>query len=439
MGKRRLKYYRVSTHENEHFSDANRAKSFGRCQLVQSYILEKTGKNRSRKQVSSHLQRLKKIHKDNPASLSCIVIVARCLLIPLLVSPLFSERSQPPPEHFSAPQAIAMASQDVFTNISVSTRHLKSDLDLAVNLQNTDTDNSSAFSYASEASSFNDSSSNRDALNLSTNFHDQASFFSQEFLSPVPQDTLHPSDSDYLSEFQDALLFKDAINEGFRVGSAFNTSAFSISMRHLASKLPIQGRLVDSGPTTHFSRALHSPGFQPTHQWISHDSLLDGVPCNSLLASAHEAFHTPLLPLQSIPPENRLNHGLASEWTWPQNPDIPLGPREGTYGEVRLRYPTAMYQYNPTYPEMRVNVPESDGSPSESEVSRLPRGISYSHAITSPATVSESGCPIDLSRQSSESSENLASPLVIRPTPVYPVSYIHSNIHSDDHTLAPSL
>lgn len=432
MGKRRLKYYRVSTHENEHFSDANRAKSFGRCQLIQSYILEKTGKNRSRKQVSSHLQRLKKIHKDNPASLSCIVIVARCLLISLLVSPLFSERSQPPPEQCSAPQAIAMASQDVFTNISVSTRHLESDLDLAVNLRNMDTDNSSMFSYASEASPFKDSSSNRDAPNLSTNFHDQPSFFPQEFFSPVPQGILHPSDSDYLSELQDALLFKDAINEGFRAGSAFNTSAFSISMRRLASKLPIQGRLVDSGPGTHFSRAFHSPGFQPTHQWISHDSLLDGVSCNSLLAPAHEAFHTPFLHLQSIPPEKQLNPGLTSEWMSLQNPDIPLGPREGAYGELHLRY-------HPTCPEMRVNAPESDGSLSESQVSRLPRGISYSYAITSPVTVSESvsnGCPIE---QSPESSQNLASPLVIRPTPVYPVSYIHPNIHSDGRMSTPRL
>ena len=74
MGKRRLKYYRVSTHGNEDFLDTKRAKSFGRCQLIQSYILEKTGKNRSRKQVSSHLQRLKKIHKDNPASLSCTIM-----------------------------------------------------------------------------------------------------------------------------------------------------------------------------------------------------------------------------------------------------------------------------------------------------------------------------------------------------------------------------
>ena len=100
----------------------------------------------------------------------------------------------------------SMSSQDTSTNTSVSTRHLKSDPDLPINLQNTDTGalSSSTFSYGSEASSLN-----------STSF-----FFPQEFLSPVPQQclasALHPSDSDYLSELRDVLLSKDAMNEGFR-------------------------------------------------------------------------------------------------------------------------------------------------------------------------------------------------------------------------------
>ncbi|KAG8217465.1 TEA/ATTS domain family-domain-containing protein [Butyriboletus roseoflavus] len=429
MGKRRLKYYRVSMHENEHLSDGNRSKSFGRCQLIQSYILEKTGKNRSRKQVSSHLQRLKKIHKDNPA-----------------MRPLFSERSQPPSEHFSAPQAIS--SQDIFANISFSTRHLKSDFGLTVSLQNADTsaDTSSMFSCASEASSLNGGSCN--ALDLSTDFHNQPPFFfPQEFHSPqqCPAGTLHPFDSDYFSELQDPLLFKDAMNGGFRAGSAFNTSAFSISMRRLASKLPIQGRQVESGSTTHFSRPVHSPGIQSTHQWVSQDDLMNGISCNSPLPPAQQAFHIPFHPLQLIPPDKqRLEVDPASDWVWPQNPDIPLGPREGTLGEVRLRYPPAMYaDFNSTCPEMRVNSPGSHNSPSESEVPRLPRGISYSYAVTSPATMSES-----VSNESTinfpghavpESFENLTSPLVIKPTPVYPISYIYPNIHFDGRTPAPSL
>ncbi|KAF8136301.1 TEA/ATTS domain family-domain-containing protein [Boletus edulis] len=435
MGKRRLKYYRVSTHENEHFSDANRAKSFGRCQLIQSYILDKTGKNRSRKQVSSHLQRLKKIHKDNPA-----------------MHHLFSERPQPP-EHSSAPQSTARSSQDIFTNISVSTRHIKSDPDLPVNLQDMDTGaiSSSALTYPSETSSFDGGSCN--ALSLSTNFQHQPSLYPpQEFLPPLPRQcpagALHPSNSDYISELQDALLFKDTINEGFRSGSAFNTSAFSISMCRLASKLPIQGRLVDSSPTTqmHFSHAVRSPGFHPTHQWISQDNLMDGVSyqCNSPLTPVQEAFYTPLFPLQLDPSETqRFDNGLASEWTWPKNPNVPLDPqREGSFDEIRLRYLPAMYQYDPSCLDTRVNISGSHSSPSESEASQLPRGLYYSYAVTSPATASESVSnegTVDF--QSPESFENLASPLVIRPTPVYPISYTHSNIHSDSEcrTSVPNL
>ena len=323
-----------------------------------------------------------------------------------------------------------MSSQDTSTNTSVSTRHLKSDPDLPLNLQNTDTGalGSSTFSYGSEASSLN-----------STSF-----FPPQEFLSPVPQQclagALHPCDSDYLSELRDALLFKDAMNEGFRSagGSAFNASAFSISMRRLASRLPIQGRLMDSGPTTHlthFPHAVNTPGSLPTHQWISHDDSMDAVSCNSPFTSVEEAFNMPFFPLQLIPSEKRLDPGLASEWTWPKNPDILLDPRGGSFDEIRLRYPPVTYQYNP---ELRLGTPGSHGSLSEYG---LTRGISYSYPVASPATVTESvsndggGSP--------ESSENLASPFLISPIPVYPISYIHSdihsNIHSDDRTPAPSL
>ena len=360
------------------------------------------------------------------------MIVSTFLSISFLVRPFFSERSQPPLEHCSASQAVAISSHqdsDIFANISFSTRNLKSDFDLTVNPQNTDTgvDSSPTFPYVSDALTCDSGSCN--APDLSTNYHNQPSvFFPQEF--PSPQQCLagtpRPCDSDYLSELQDPSPFKDAVNGGFRAGSIFNTSAFSISMRRLASRLPIQGR-ADPFPTTHLPRAVHTPAFQSAHQWISHDGLVDGITCNSSLAPAQQLLHTPFHPLYLFPLEKRLDHGLASDWTWPQNLDVSFGPREGNCSDILSRYSPAVYQRNLAYPEMKVIPPRLHSSPSESDVLRVP----YSYVATSPATVSESissESAIDFPGQGVQaSSENLASPPVIMPTPVYPVSYIHSD------------
>jgi hypothetical protein len=42
--------------------------NIGRCQLIQEYIQKKTGKNRTRKQVASRLQRLRQTYKDDARS-----------------------------------------------------------------------------------------------------------------------------------------------------------------------------------------------------------------------------------------------------------------------------------------------------------------------------------------------------------------------------------
>ncbi|KAH9056654.1 TEA/ATTS domain family-domain-containing protein, partial [Lactarius vividus] len=49
--------------------------SLGRCQLIQQYLLQKTGKNRTRKQISSRIQRLRRTHQDDPSMADALLVL----------------------------------------------------------------------------------------------------------------------------------------------------------------------------------------------------------------------------------------------------------------------------------------------------------------------------------------------------------------------------
>ncbi|KAF8267848.1 TEA/ATTS domain family-domain-containing protein [Lactarius quietus] len=49
--------------------------SLGRCQLIQQYLMQKTGKNRTRKQISSRIQRLRRTHRDDPSLADALLVL----------------------------------------------------------------------------------------------------------------------------------------------------------------------------------------------------------------------------------------------------------------------------------------------------------------------------------------------------------------------------
>lgn len=61
MGRQRIR----SVHDDGEGRDGP---SLGRCQLIQQYLLQRTGKNRTRKQISSRIQRLRRMYQDDPES-----------------------------------------------------------------------------------------------------------------------------------------------------------------------------------------------------------------------------------------------------------------------------------------------------------------------------------------------------------------------------------
>ena len=67
MGKLRLRCLQPEVSPDAGNLDSRSLKAFGRHQLIQSFIFSKTGKMRTTQQISSHIQRLKATHRDNPA------------------------------------------------------------------------------------------------------------------------------------------------------------------------------------------------------------------------------------------------------------------------------------------------------------------------------------------------------------------------------------
>ncbi|KAI0060812.1 hypothetical protein BV25DRAFT_1992617 [Artomyces pyxidatus] len=71
MGRHRMR----NPHSDGNHQDGHPS-SLGRCQLIQAYMKQKTGKTRTRKQISSRLQRLRRLHNGEPKMMELLRVVA---------------------------------------------------------------------------------------------------------------------------------------------------------------------------------------------------------------------------------------------------------------------------------------------------------------------------------------------------------------------------
>ncbi|KAH7889754.1 TEA/ATTS domain family-domain-containing protein [Phlebopus sp. FC_14] len=433
MGKRRLKYYRLPTNDSGVTPQSARVKSFGRCQLIQSYILDKTGKNRSRKQVSSHLQRLKKLHKDNPA-----------------MRALFSEPPQPSSDHPVSAQA-AVVSADIFSDLSAKNHPSRSMTASSVSSSSLSSvsDNPSASACSSDVPS----NGALDCLE-SPMIHNHAFLsFSEDKFTPQEyrMDTMPPMTFDQSLAHGDEPCLKGFMG-GPEPSPYLNMSAFSTSTRRYAPKLPTVGRQLDFPPLLHSVQGMDTPGCQNMHQMLAYDgssfTSMD-LPCNYPLTPTEQVLHTQAHPPHWMRNEKRIND-MDRGWTWPVNPDIsysPLAPslsRVPSLGGLRSEQ-SLMTQYTAS-PGTRYESPECYSSPSsESDPSGLARkptclqpfcGPSSSYAPSS-LSIFRFGISQSIDRTTS-SGESLASPLVIKPTPLYAASYTHpENITPEIYSMSP--
>ncbi|KAG1754269.1 hypothetical protein EDB19DRAFT_1665523 [Suillus lakei] len=416
MGKRRLRYVRVLKEDQDEAAESSRlVKSFGRCQLIQSYILEKTGKNRTRKQVSSHLQRLKKKYKNDTTK-----------------RVLFLETSQLTQEHSDREES-APSPEGIQTDISPPLS-----------------------SSSNQASSFDDivrdgyeeqkpGATSANSVNGSyfTYYHaDNKRHLSVSNSSMVPQ--VRPVLSTGI------LIEEDSISSG---------SDFSLSLRRLGNKLPPLAAQQSEGPTTVYSSQVHcSPACQVPHHVVTHDgssfTMMD-FPCNYPLTPVDQLLHTPLQPPQITRPEKRrvVQENVNGIWNWPVNAHISGSPLNSDYSNsyaphAHTAEPLPSFSNIRNAPSFYMNL-MSDFHP-DREDRHHTRRLSYSHAYHTSSSYAQDlfaqgfphaqlTYPRFLHDPCAHAEETLASPPVIKPIPLYPVAYMHSEDRAPDLSPVPAL
>ncbi|KAH7930863.1 hypothetical protein BV22DRAFT_1028029 [Leucogyrophana mollusca] len=240
-------------------------------------------------------------------------------------------------------------------------------------------------------------------------------------------------------------------------------SNFSIYTRRLASKLPAAYRQVELSSPLYTSQAFCSPDCRTLHHLVTYDgsnfTMVD-FPCNYSLTPAEQVLHPSSYPAQPLCHEQkRAMYGNTSHiWNWPSVISLdtsspfhpPTSHMNACYEENYATAPPAVDSI-PAYPDgvnttSRLNTSSDFGA--GEEPLHLPRRLSYPQTLcssTSFCSSSPSASSISVTSRARSSmpsfdtvSDHLTSPLIIKPTPVYPVTYTHSGATLNISSTSPS-
>ncbi|KAG2146911.1 uncharacterized protein EDB93DRAFT_1148021 [Suillus bovinus] len=407
MGKRRLRYVRILKEDQDDTAASSRlVKSFGRCQLIQSYILEKTGKNRTRKQVSSHLQRLKKKYKNDSTKRA-----------------LFLESSQLTQEHSDREES------------APSSGGIQTDPFLPLSLLSCQVSPFSGIVRDEEQKSGATSANSANGSYLTYYHADNrrhSSFGEQEKVS----------NSSMVSQVRPVLPMGIPTEEE----SVSTGSEFSLSLKQLGEKLaPLNQQ--SEGPTIVYSSEVHcSTACQVAHQVVTHDgsslTMMD-FPCSYPLTPVDQLLHTPLQPPQIMRLEKRwvVPENVDGGWNWPINAHTTGEPLESDSYAPHAHTAEHLPLLLDNRSERSFNMNFMGDFHPESENRQHTRRLSYSYAYNTSSSYSQDlfsqgflhaqpTYPRFLPDPCAHTEETLAIPLV-KPIPLYPAAYTHS----EDHTL----
>ncbi|EGN95981.1 hypothetical protein SERLA73DRAFT_75984 [Serpula lacrymans var. lacrymans S7.3] len=425
MGKRRLKYYQLpkeAVNSEDIDSIPSRIKSFGRCQLIQSYILHKTGKNRTRKQVSSHLQRLKKIHRGDSTSLSYSDTAASVVNDCVIVRTLLSELPRSP-------------STFTLSNVSGSD-------DLEQPLHNGPPFNPNFFSSCdyqppdflldeehtrrhASAPCSPLASANRPPNHQATPGSEKST---ENEYPGYRYHALQPIDLEDPQSYPPYHL-------------ELSTTYPSMSMRRLASNIPVSHDQLEP-PRSAFPFQMFCTG-DPQTQYnpLHHDSsgfTMVGLPCSDLLTPVEQLLPIPLQPPQAFRQEKKRNPQETSgfRWTWssssPHNLSVPPSSHQNTSPEQCADLCAAQSYVQPLSEIYRFTSRFNLGHASYSS---LPKRLSYLHPQNTISFPSASSPLVSMDHSTSNvlssrmhmsvslAEDPPASPLIIKPTPLYPAAY----------------